>query len=294
MPSSRKRKQKSSRSEAPASSSTAIVPVRAKRRWPPKGESLEKRLRRHFPKELPQKLPQHVAIIMDGNGRWAKARGLPRYEGHREGAQSVGEIVAISREVGIRYLTLYAFSAENWRRPHLEVQALMLLLDEYLDAELPEMLEYGIALQTIGDTERLPRGVRNHLNDVIKRTAGGKEMTLVLALSYGGRQEIIRMARDIAEEARLGRLQPRQINENYVSQHLYTAGIPDPDLLIRTAGEYRLSNFLLWQSAYTELYVTKANWPDFRRKEYVKALRDYAQRERRYGLTSEQIAEKKP
>ncbi len=255
----------------------------------PNTRRIERNLRKYFPNRLPANLPRHVAIIMDGNGRWAQERGLPRVEGHRRGAKSVAAVVAISREIGIDYLTLYAFSSENWRRPRLEVNSLMHLLDEYLSGELSEMLEHGIRLKAIGDLSRLPRAVRIHLEQVVRRTSEGRGMTLVLALSYGGRSEIVHMVRQAAEDARVGILDPARIDERYVSDHLYTAGIPDPDLLVRTAGEYRLSNFLLWQTAYTELYVTKKLWPQFRRAEYVKALLAYADRERRYGMTHEQV-----
>ena len=233
--------------------------------------------------------PRHVAIIMDGNGRWAQERGLQRYEGHQEGAKSVAAVVESSRELGIEYLTLYAFSAENWKRPRFEVNALMHLLDEYLYKELDEMVEYGIRLHTIGDTARLPAKVRKHLQGVIDATAGGRKMTLTLALSYGGRQEIEQMVKRAVRQAHAGELTVRQVTERFISNHLYTAGMPDPDLLIRTAGEYRLSNFLLWQSAYTELYITKTFWPDFRKAQYRRALVNYSKRERRYGLTGDQV-----
>ena len=234
-------------------------------------------------------LPRHVAIIMDGNGRWAQRKGLPRFRGHQEGAESVAAVVATARELQIEYLTLYAFSAENWGRPQLEVNALMHLLDEYLYKELDEMLEYGIRLHTIGDVEQLPKDVRKHLQGVIDATAAGRKMTLTLALSYGGRQELEQMVRGAVQAATDGSLKPKQVDEKYIREHLYTATMPDPDLLIRTAGEYRLSNFLLWQSAYTELYVTKTFWPDFRRAQFRRALENYAKRERRYGLTGEQV-----
>ncbi len=277
MPPSNARKPKSSKSKG--ASGAAL----------PNTRRIEKTLRRHWPRNMPDNLPRHVAIIMDGNGRWAQERGLPRVEGHRQGAKSVAAVVAISREIGIQYLTLYAFSSENWRRPRIEVSALMHLLEDYLDGELEEMLKHGIRLKAVGDLDKLPPKVRNHLNSVIQRTAHGRGMTLILALSYGGRQEIVHMAQEAARQGRAGAIDPEKIGEKWVSDHLYTAGIPDPDLLIRTAGEYRLSNFLLWQTAYTELYVTKTYWPDFRRAQYTRAILDFSRRERRYGMTSEQI-----
>ncbi len=236
-----------------------------------------------------EKLPTHVAIIMDGNGRWAKKRGLPRVMGHRAGMESVRVVVRKARELGIKVLTLYAFSKENWRRPKDEVGALMGLLETYLRKEVDELDRQGIALRTIGETEMLPKNIQALLKESIQRTAKNQDMILNLALSYGGRAEITRAARLIAEACLRGDLSPDEITEEMFAQYLYTARLPDPDLLIRTSGEQRISNFLLYQCAYTEFYITPVLWPDFREEEFMAALRDYARRERRFGKTSEQI-----
>ncbi len=236
-----------------------------------------------------EKLPTHVAIIMDGNGRWAKKRGLPRVMGHRAGMESVRVVVRKARELGIKVLTLYAFSKENWRRPKDEVGALMGLLETYLRKEVDDLDRQGIALRTIGETEMLPKNIQALLKESIQRTAKNQGMILNLALSYGGRAEITRAARLIAEACLRGDLLPKEITEEMFAQYLYTAGLPDPDLLIRTSGEQRISNFLLYQCAYTEFYITPVLWPDFREEEFMAALRDYARRERRFGKTSEQI-----
>lgn len=236
-----------------------------------------------------EKLPTHVAIIMDGNGRWAKKRGLPRVMGHRAGMESVRVVVRKARELGIKVLTLYAFSKENWRRPKDEVGALMGLLETYLRKEVDDLDRQGIALRTIGETEMLPKNIQALLKESIQRTAKNQGMILNLALSYGGRAEITRAARLIAEACLRGDLSPDEITEEMFAQYLYTAGLPDPDLLIRTSGEQRISNFLLYQCAYTEFYITPVLWPDFREEEFMAALRDYARRERRFGKTSEQI-----
>lgn len=235
------------------------------------------------------RLPRHVAIIMDGNGRWAKLRGKSRIEGHRRGKTSVRVIVEMSRKIGIPFLSLYAFSTENWLRPEDEVHALMGLLEHYLIAEQPKLMRYGIRLLAIGDRERLPERVRQTLEQVILLTRGNTRMTVILALSYSGRDEIVRMARKVAADTRDGILQPEALDESAVAARLDTAGIPDPDLLIRTSGEQRISNFYLWQLAYTELYVTRTLWPDFREKEYLQALIEYQQRRRRFGRTDEQL-----
>lgn len=235
------------------------------------------------------RLPRHVAIIMDGNGRWAKRRGLPRIFGHRQGVKAVRSTVRACRELGIAVLTLYAFSQENWRRPPEEVNALMDLLYEYLQSELEEMLTNDISLRAIGNTARLPERVRTLLEETISRTAGNQGLILNLALSYGGRDEIARAARRLAEACVSGQLQSEKIGEAEVAAHLDTAGLPDPDLLVRTSGEFRLSNFLLFQSAYAELYITPSLWPDFGRNELLKALHEYQARERRFGFNSEQI-----
>ncbi len=237
----------------------------------------------------PHKLPLHLAIIMDGNGRWAQKRGLPRIMGHRQGVKTVKRIVTLTREIGIKYLTLYAFSKENWQRPKEEVSTLMDLLYSYLEKELYEMLENDIRLETIGEIDLLPKRVKSKLFEVMKRTEGNQSMVLCLALSYGGRNEIIRAAKKIAEDCIDGRISPDALNEELFSSYLYTSNMPDPDLIIRTSGEVRLSNFLLYQGAYSELYFTKTLWPDFDKEELFKALIDYASRERRFGKTSEQV-----
>jgi undecaprenyl diphosphate synthase len=237
----------------------------------------------------PQGLPRHVAIIMDGNGRWAKRQGLVRIRGHVAGAESVRAVVRQTRRLEIPYLTLYAFSEENWQRPAMEVRVLMALLRRYLERELAEMLEHGIGLKAIGDLTRLPQAVQDDLDRTMAATAHCDRLTVALALSYGGRSEIVRAAQTLARDVLAGKLAPSDIDAALFSTYLYTAGLPDPDLLIRTSGEYRLSNFLLWQSAYTELYVTDTLWPDFREEAYTQALLAYQQRERRFGLTQEQL-----
>ncbi|MGH7825249.1 MAG: isoprenyl transferase [Candidatus Binatia bacterium] len=235
------------------------------------------------------RLPQHVAIIMDGNGRWAKLRNKSRIEGHRRGKTSVRVIVEMSRKIGIRFLSLYAFSTENWLRPHDEVYALMGLLEHYLIVEQPKMMRYGIRLLAIGDRDRLPAKVRRTLEAVIDLTRNNNRMTVVLALSYSGRDEIVRMVQKIGREVRDGKSDPNHIDESMIAAHLDTPGVPDPDLLIRTSGELRLSNFYLWQIAYTELYVTPTLWPDFREEEYLQALLAFQRRRRRFGRTDEQL-----
>jgi undecaprenyl diphosphate synthase len=235
------------------------------------------------------RLPRHVAIIMDGNGRWAKLRGKSRIEGHRRGKTSVRVIVEMSRKIGIPFLSLYAFSTENWLRPQDEVHALMGLLEHYLAAEQVKMMRYGIRLLAVGDRDRLPERVRQTLEQVILLTRDNKRMTVILALSYSGRDEIVRMTRKLAREVRDGTLEPEAIDEKTVSAHLDTLDIPDPDLLIRTSGELRISNFYLWQIAYSELYLTRTLWPDFREKEYLQALIEYQHRRRRFGRTDEQL-----
>ncbi len=234
-------------------------------------------------------LPEHVAIIMDGNGRWAKKRHRPRVDGHREGINSVREIVRAAGELNLRYLTLYTFSTENWRRPKSEVAALMSLLITTIRAEVEELQRNNVRLATIGRMEDLPYLARQgmeHAKRVLSKNTG---LTLNLALSYSSRQEITDAVRRIAEEVAEGRLSPAAIDDETISSCLYTSEIPDPDLLIRTSGEQRLSNFLLWQLAYTEIYVTEVLWPDFRRKEFYQALRNFQQRERRFGKVSEQL-----
>lgn len=237
----------------------------------------------------PQRLPVHVAIVMDGNGRWARKRNKPRIYGHKIGAASVREIVEISRELGIPYLTLYAFSAENWKRPRQEVSGLMNILKSYLVSELDRMEKNQIRLRCLGDVTRLPDTVREILITSIERTAANDKLTLNLALSYGARDEICRAARCLAVQCRSGELDPEDIDHRVFADHLYTAGQPDPDLLIRTGGECRLSNFLLWQVSYAEIYFTETMWPDFRREAFLQAIGDFQQRERRYGRTGEQL-----
>ena len=234
-------------------------------------------------------LPRHVAIIMDGNGRWARAQGLPRLAGHRAGAESVRAVVRQARKANIEVLTLYSFSTENWNRPADEVAGLMKLLGEYLKGEREELLENGIRLRGIGELHRLPAHVRMLLKGVTRATAHNTGLQLNLALSYGSRAEMVGGIRGLAEDVKAGRLEPRDIDEDLVSNALYTAGQPDPDLLIRTSGELRLSNFLLWQLAYAELYVTDLAWPDFRADQFDAALDSYASRQRRFGKTGAQI-----
>jgi len=231
----------------------------------------------------PAKLPSHVAIIMDGNGRWAKKRLFNRIRGHEKGSETVRTIVRACREIGISYLTLYAFSTENWQRPRSEVAALMTLLKKFLESEQKEMLDNNIRLYAIGQIERLPEKVRQVLYKAMTLTKKNDGMLLVLALSYGGRAEIVRMVKEIVIKTKDGSIGPDSITPEIISEHLYTSEIPDPDLLIRTGGEMRISNFLLWQIAYTEIYVTDTLWPDFGKDELVRILQDYQQRERRYG-----------
>ena len=237
----------------------------------------------------PEKIPAHVAIIMDGNGRWAKARRLPRIMGHREGMKSVRAVVETARKVGIRVLTLYAFSKENWQRPKEEVSFLMRLLAEYLQKEVDELHEKDIQIRAIGELELLPQEVQGLLREAMEKTRKNQGLILNLALSYGGRAEIVQAARALARACLAGRLKPEEIDEKLFSSYLYTHDLPDPDLLIRTSGELRLSNFLLYQCAYTELYFTPVLWPDFREKEFLEALKDYQRRERRFGKISEQL-----
>jgi undecaprenyl diphosphate synthase len=237
-----------------------------------------------------EKLPQHLAIIMDGNGRWARERNLSRIEGHRAGAESVRTIVRACRRIGIPILTLYAFSKENWQRPGREVQALWRLLSSYLKSELNEMMEHSIRLNALGDINELPKSVNRLLVNTMNKTAANREMVLNLALSYGGRSEIVRAARILAAACVAKELEPADINDEIFSASLFTANMPDPDLLIRTSGEQRISNFLLWQMAYAELYVSPVYWPDFRESELMKALIDYQRRERRFGKTGDQRA----
>jgi undecaprenyl diphosphate synthase len=228
-------------------------------------------------------LPAHVAVIMDGNGRWAKQRGLPRVEGHRNGVESVRQVVRACGEVGIKYLTLYAFSVENWNRPKDEVDTLMKYLARFLKNEIGELNRSNVRLEVIGQIYRLPEFVQEQLKKTQTALAKNNGLTLILALSYGGRQEIVEGVRAIASKAKAGKLEPAEINEQIISQHLYTHQYPDPDLLIRTSGELRVSNFLLWQISYAEFVVTPTLWPDFRKAELFAALEEYTRRHRRFG-----------
>lgn len=249
---------------------------------PPGGEAeaLLERVRSHG------EVPGHVAVIMDGNGRWARGRGLPRWEGHRRGMQAVRETVEASLEVGLEYLTLYAFSVQNWDRPQGEVSALMELFREYVDREKEELSEQSVRVRVFGDLDRLPESSRRAVDDLQGATRAGDRLQLNLAISYGSRSEIVEAARRLAKLAALEALRPEEITEQRFGEELYTADWPDPDLLIRTSGEHRLSNFLLWQLAYAELYVTPVLWPDFGRGELYEAIRDYQRRERRFGKVS--------
>jgi undecaprenyl diphosphate synthase len=234
-------------------------------------------------------IPKHIAIIMDGNGRWAKTKGNVRIFGHKAGVDSVREITEACAEIGVEYLTLYAFSTENWERPKSEVGALMQILIRALRKEAKRLDKNDIKLVTIGQTERLPKKCRVELEEGMELTKDNTRMHLCLALSYSGRWDIVQAVQRISEKVKKGEVTPNQIDDQLISDHLTTADIPDPDLIIRTSGEYRLSNFLLWQLAYSELYITKTYWPDFRRRELYKAIQSYQFRERRFGKTSEQI-----
>lgn len=238
------------------------------------------------------KLPLHVAIIMDGNGRWAQQRGLERIYGHRQGVESLREIIETSAELGIAYLTLYAFSTENWGRPDEEVNALMGIMVQSLNNETSTLLKNNVCLQAIGDVDRLADDVRERLFDTIKQTSECKGLNLIVALSYSSRWEITEAARRIATDAKEGKLEINSILESDFEKYLTTRGIPDPELMIRTSGEKRISNFLLWQLAYTELYFTEILWPDFGKDDFYTAIIDFQKRERRFGKTSEQVLEK--
>ena len=235
------------------------------------------------------RLPEHVAIIMDGNGRWAKKQGLARVFGHQKGVETVHEITTAAAELGLKYLTLYTFSTENWNRPKEEVDAIMTLLVDTIAKERPTLMKNNVRLLTIGDTNRLPDEARKKYLQLIDDTAGNTGLSLVLALSYSSRWEITEAMKRIAHKIESGEMKADDITEQTLTDNLTTACIPDPDLLIRTSGEYRISNFLLWQLAYSEMYFTDCYWPEFTREEFYKALVDYAQRERRFGKTSEQI-----
>jgi len=233
--------------------------------------------------EAAELLPLHVAVIMDGNGRWAKQRKLPRAEGHRRGAESARTIIRAASELGVKYLTLYTFSMENWNRPKTEVEAIMRYLVMYLKKETPELNKHNVRLETIGQTHRLPDRVQAQLEKSRAALAKNTGLTLVLALSYGSRAEIVDATRSIAQKAANGDVAPEEIDEELFSSHLDTRHVPDPDLLIRTSGEMRLSNFLLWQMSYAEMVVTPVLWPDFRKREFIAAIEEFAQRHRRFG-----------
>ena len=240
-------------------------------------------------KILKEKLPQHIAIIMDGNGRWARKQGKQRYEGHYQGVETVREITEAAAEIGVKYLTLYAFSTENWRRPKEEVDALMHLFVETIEQELPTLNKNNIRLRAIGNIESMPEENIEKLNETINKTKGNDRMTLVLALSYSGRWEIIDAVKKVMKDQEKGLIKPEDINEETFSGYLNTAGIPDPELLIRTSGEMRISNYLLWQIAYSELYITQKLWPEFNKEDFYEAIVDFQNRERRFGMTGEQI-----
>ena len=238
------------------------------------------------------RLPRHVAIIMDGNGRWAQKRRQPRLFGHKAGAESVRDIVKTCREIGIEYLTLYAFSSENWCRPEQEVSGLMSILKNFLESELPRMQKNDIRLMAIGDRQRLPEEVRESLERGIAATSGNSKLTLNLALSYGSRDELVRAVKTISSLCLKGELTPDQITDRIINENLDTSQMPDPDLLIRTGGEARLSNFLLWQVSYSEIYFTETMWPDFRKESFLQALLEYQSRERRFGRIGDQLLSK--
>ena len=238
----------------------------------------------------PEGLPRHVAVIMDGNGRWAERRGLSRNEGHRAGLEAVRTVVRSAHEIGIRVLTLYAFSHENWNRPKAEVEELMRLLGDYVDSELEEVDRNGIEIRVMGRLEMVPPSVAEKLRVAVERTRKNREMTLVFALSYGGRQEIVDAACGLLRAYELGKFDIDSVDEKAFASFLYQPDLPDPDLLIRTGSEARISNFLLWQLAYAEIYITEMMWPDFRKSHLVDAIADFQGRERRFGLTSSQVS----
>jgi len=236
-----------------------------------------------------ERLPRHIAIIMDGNGRWAKKQGMARMFGHKKGVETVHNITVAATKLGVEYLTLYTFSTENWNRPKEEVDALMTLLVDTIVKETPTLMENNVRLQTIGDLDRLPEGTRRKFLACIDQTSRNTGLTMVIALSYSARWEITRAVQEAVRRAREEGLRPEDVDEQFVSSLMTTASMPDPDLLIRTSGEYRISNFLLWQLAYSELYFTDCLWPEFTEEEFYKAILDYQKRERRFGKTSEQI-----
>jgi len=249
----------------------------------PEDKKVQDQLRHQGP------IPTHIAIIMDGNGRWAKERGLRRVAGHRQGVNSVRDIVEVCGQLGVKFLTLYAFSTENWRRPKEEVSTLMRLLLKALRDETDRLHKNNVRLTCIGEIEELPQGVRDELFEAMEKTGNNTGLTLNLALSYSGRWDLTNAARKLAEDVRQNRLKLETISEQTVSKYLATRDMPDPDLLIRTGGEYRISNFLLWQLAYSEFYINEGYWPDFRRRDLYEAIRSFQGRERRFGLVSEQL-----
>jgi undecaprenyl diphosphate synthase len=239
-----------------------------------------------------RKLPVHVAIIMDGNGRWAQQRGMERIFGHKQGVNSVREVIECAAELGLKYLTLYTFSTENWSRPDEEVSALMGIMVQSLNNETDTLIKNNIRLNAIGDVNRLAKDVKERLFNTINLTSTATGLTLIVALSYSSRWEIVEAAKKLAADINTGKLKPGSVDENDFEKYLTTSGIPDPELMIRTSGELRVSNFLLWQLAYTELYFTEVLWPDFSKEEFYRAIIDFQKRERRFGKTSEQVLEK--
>ncbi|MCX7689751.1 MAG: isoprenyl transferase [Thermoflexus sp.] len=236
------------------------------------------------------KIPTHIAIIMDGNGRWAKARGLPRLAGHRAGTENLRRVIEACADLGVRILTIYAFSTENWRRPPDEVYGLFGILEQMIDRELDSLDRNGVQIRHLGTLEGVPERLQQKIRMAIERTKGNSRLILCVAFNYGGRQEIVEAVRRIIADG----VPPEAVDESTISRYLYTAGLPDPDLIIRTSGEMRLSNFLLWQAAYSEFYVTPVYWPDFDREELLKAIEAYSRRERRFGQISEQLATHPP
>lgn len=243
-----------------------------------------------YPQIHPEKIPNHVAIIMDGNGRWAKKQGLLRIFGHRKGVDAVRGAIEFAAEIGIKYVTMYAFSTENWNRPAIEVNALMQLLVDSIEKEMPDLMKNGIRLKTLGDISKLPGNCAAQLKRAEETTKNNTKTTLILALSYSGRWDITQAVQKIAKEIQAGELTPEAVSDDVISRHLNTAEYPDPDLLIRTSGEQRISNFLLWEIAYSEVYFTNVLWPDFTKQHFLDAVLDYQGRERRFGKTTEQIA----
>ncbi|MBR4815575.1 MAG: isoprenyl transferase [Paludibacteraceae bacterium] len=237
-----------------------------------------------------ERIPQHVAIIMDGNGRWAKSKGLDRIFGHREGVDSVDKVMEAASDLGVKYITLYAFSTENWNRPEQEVNALMEILSQALKKYIEKISKNNVRLMVVGDKSRLSQLTLSNLSEAEKMTEMNTGLTMILAISYSSRWEIVEAAKRIASEVKAGSLNVDQIDEKVFSDHLATAGIPDPDLLVRTSGELRISNFLMWQLSYSELYFTPVSWPEFKKEQFFEAIIDYQKRERRFGKTSEQLS----